>query len=84
MKGWENKMEDFSGIEERHWSALYDEYNREVPEEKKHCAGEDCNNYVDEDETLCNECKKTIQKCYADFKSQFNEEEQEYLEDFVR
>lgn len=77
-------MEDFSGIEERHWSALYDEHNQLEEEHKKQCAGEECDNFVEDDETLCDNCKKLIQKCYQEFKAQFNEEEQEYLEDFVR
>lgn len=76
-------MYNVDSIAEEHYGALYDERFENYEEEVNICEGEDCDNKIEEDEHLCNHCKKLIQKYWEDFKSQFNETELDYLIDEI-
>lgn len=59
-----------------------DEDNEEI--EFVLCKGDMCTNHVDEDENLCPECQRLMQKCFSEWINDFNEEEREYIIEYVK
>ena len=76
-------MNEADIVAEDNYNKLWKERFEKYDEELKTCEGEDCDNKIEEDEHLCNHCKKMLQKCWEDFKSQFNEKELDYLIDDI-
>ncbi len=77
-------MDEADIAAEDHYDRLWAErFENEYEEELKECEGEDCDNKIEQDEYLCEHCKKRIQRSWEEFKSQFNDEELDYLYDYV-
>ena len=44
-----------------------------------------CTNYVEEDDDkLCPECQRLMQKCFSEWLSDFNEHEREYIIEYIK
>lgn len=77
-------MLDIDAVAEQHYATMHDEYfNKEYEEDKEICAGEDCDNIVEQYGELCKDCQHLLQKCVSNFLSQFNNEEQEYIKEYM-
>lgn len=50
----------------------------------KKCNGDMCSNEIEDDETLCKECKHLLQRCISIYLNKFNEKEKEYIIKYVK
>lgn len=66
------------------------DYRRYLAEENEEvefvtCEGDMCTNYVEEDDDkLCLECQRLMQKCFSEWLSDFNEHEREYIIQYIK
>ncbi len=79
-----NNMQDIDNIVNQHYAQAYrDRFETDYEEEPTICRGNGCDEKIDEEEYFCENCKKSLQRCWDDFKVQFTDEELEYLIDYI-